>query len=131
MLNEAIVLPRTTDAGPQDPRANDTWAVVFDDNGDGVTIQCNDMEEIESFLVKLQASLRGSCEETRIVLPTIDNKDNQAVLDGTVVPFYRFYIVKEIAEFLIETDAGKHIAVTLSRMPANPSLVELKKDVRV
>lgn len=127
MLSEVIVLPRTTDAGSQDPRANNTWAVAFKDNDDEVTIQCNDVEKIEDFLARLRASLRRSCEETRVVLPTIDNKDNQTVLDGAVVPFYKFHIVKDLAKFLIETDAGKHITVTLSRELANRSFVKPRK----
>jgi len=127
MLSEVIVLPRTTDAGSQDPRANDTWAVIFEDDDDEVTVQCNDMEKIEDFLARLKAALRGSCGETRVVLPTIDNKDNQTVLDGAVVPFYKFHIVEKIAEFLIETDAGEHITVTLSRELANRSFVKPRK----
>ena len=127
MLSETIVLPRTTDVGPQDPRANDTWAIIFEDNDDEVTVQCYDPTEIECFLTKLRASVWGSCEETRVVLPTIDNKDNQTVLDGAVVRFYRFYIDDEIAEFLVETDAGKHITVTLSRELANRSFVKPEK----
>jgi len=127
MLGETIVLPRTTDTGSLDPRANDTWAVIFEDDDDEVTVQCNDVEKIEDFLARLQASLRESCEETRVVLPTIDNEGNQNVLDGAVVPFYKFHIVKDLAEFLVETDAGKHITVTLSRELANQSFVKPRK----
>jgi hypothetical protein len=127
MPQKEIVLLRTTHAGPQDPRANEAWAAVFEDDDDEVIVQCYDVEKIEDFLLKLQASLRGSCEETRVILPTIDNKDNQAVLDGAVVPFYKFYIIDEIAEFLIETDAGKQITVTLFRKIGNRSFVKPKK----
>jgi|GEM_PF-5489169 len=125
MLNETIVLPRTTDSGAVNPLANNARLVVFRNDDDEVIIQCNNMDEIEHFLVKLRASLRGSCEETRVTLPTVSIEGDEGVLEGAVVKHY-FPVDNKTAEFWVDTVAQR-VTVKLSRIPANQSLAKPAK----
>jgi len=125
MTHKVIKLGRVTDSSPEDPQAGNARPMVFREIDEEVIIQSN-TDEVEHFLVLLQASLRQSCDPTTAVLPTLSVEDNQGILLGEVIK-YPFRLDEKACVFFIATEQHSRVEVTLSRIAANPSSARLPK----